>query len=128
MKILIALIASLTLIACGGLSEKEKKGLEFRLSLRNINATTNYQVARINERARLEIKYIGYSKADTAKAIPLELQIFDRQWNSPYDIKRDTAITLDKYLDYCEKHNKNPKYFIDELNEYIDQQTREMRR
>lgn len=104
-------------LSCSGLSKNEKESLDAKIMVHNISAALQYKLAAIDEDTRLQIRYIDYDKAAKEKITRLSMQQFNRNYNEPYDIKKDSTLDLDKYLKYCKAHGYDPVTYIDFMKE-----------
>lgn len=85
--------------------------MNFAINLHNQSAALAYKLACIKEDGNLSVKYYGHPKRDTL--VKLSMDIFRSDYFADYDIKKDTALTLDKYKEYCKAHGYSPKEYIE---------------
>jgi len=112
MRILITIVL-LTLLSCkSGLTESEEKTINLSLTLHNQNARLKFALDSIEEVTKYRIEHIATKNhPDFDKWLQSHMDVFENEWNSPYDIKKDRNLTMDKYLDYCKAYNHDPKAF-----------------
>lgn len=117
MKFLSFILLSILLYSCdsNNLSESDRLSLETDIFIHRTKASLKYNIAAIKARESLEIKYYNWEKKDSA--IALSMDIFNSSWNKPYDIKKDSTLTVDQYLKYCKANNYDPITYADVLIE-----------
>lgn len=112
MKILTLVLFLTVLCGCqSGLSSKEKHELEVMINLHRINANTIFVQDSIRKATALQIEHFGLPQEQLDTMLALTMKVFSNEWNSPYDIKRDRFLTLDKYLEYCKSNNLDAKTY-----------------
>lgn len=110
------LLFVLVLISCkSGLSENDKVVLKYRIQMHNSMTRLEYLRAEMEEEERLRLKYRNYSEDGRKKLVEIGIRGYYNDWNYPYDIKKDTGLTLYEYLKYCEAHNYDPEKYIEFL-------------
>lgn len=119
MKRITAIIALMFIIAsCGndGLTEKEKASMDLTIKLHRINYITENKLEAIDHVTNMSVQKIIQTgwKADSeefkAYSDSLEREVMKRTFNNePYAVYRDTTLTIDSYLAYCDSMKIDPK-------------------
>lgn len=114
MKYLVLILCLSSLWACSGeLSQKEREELAHYINLHNSEAKTQMDIALIKEETEYKIRHMDQSKEEWfSQKLRSHLNLFAMNYNQPYDIRKDTALTVEKYLQYCKAHNYAPKEYI----------------
>lgn len=109
------IVLFLFLISCKSGGDNEL--MKTKLFIHNKNAALKYQYAEIDAETNSQIKYMKYKgDSDYQNLIDLELKSFRLSWNKPYDIQKDSALTYEKYEEYCKAHGYDKETYIN----YID--------
>lgn len=109
-----AVILLMILTSCHGLTRSDREYIRIRIESHNIAAQVRYIYDLHNETVTLIYKYGHAPEDDSMKAA--ELQAWKARWNDPYWINRDTALTVDRFLDYCNIYRLNPRKYIDDID------------
>lgn len=123
-SIILTLLFLIFLSACGdkkdqyGLTEFERNLIEMKLKHRNQDNAVEFEFAVMDKQTDLIITdmRIGRDTMITQKLRKLELEKFISDYNDPYDIAKDTALTYEKYADYCKAHNYDVKTYVNYIN------------
>lgn len=107
MKAFPILLLSIFVLSSCGMSKDDKDTLEANILIHNTKASYQFISARNDEELRLNMKYFGKKEKQTM--INLDLAAWESEWFRFYDIKKDTALTMEKYLEYCKANGFDPK-------------------
>lgn len=97
----------LSLASCHGLSRSDREYIRIRIESHNIAAQVNYHADLFEEKQMLILRY--------GKVPAEEINRFNVNWNNPYTMGRDTALTEESYFEFCRVHGLNPREYIDRL-------------
>ncbi len=113
-------MAVFLIAACNGgdLSKSKKDAIQFTLEIHNSNPELKFKLDSVTEGSNFEISLLKYhlSKDSSTSLIKRQMKIFANDWNTPYDIKKDRDITLDKYVDYCKDNKYDPETYYKVLD------------
>lgn len=98
--------------SCQGLSRSDSEYITLRIQTHNALARERYAEALHNETDMLIYIYGKEGKA----ARQMDLARWKDRWNVPYQAGDDTALTVDRFLDYCNTHRLNPRKYIDDID------------
>jgi hypothetical protein len=115
------LIGMLVFSAC---SEKpDYTPVEQKLSLVRDQAQKQYyldsleSLLKLKDNLEITNNYTKEYTPDSIKNIlKIQGEVFAREYNKEYDIKKDRAVTLQTYLDYCKAHNHDPLTYYKFMN------------
>lgn len=107
-----AALLLMILASCHGLTRSDREYIRLRIETHNALAKARYAEALHNESEMLI--YI-YGKGGRA-ARQMDLARWEARWNIPYGVTDDTALTIDRFLDYCNIHRLNPRKYIDDID------------
>lgn len=111
MKILVAWLLSMLFLSCG-MSKDEKSKIETMIILHNVNVGGRFASDSIKEMERLTIENLRIHKEpEFEDYLRTKGRTYKNNWNTPYEISKDFNLTFDKYTEYCEANNKDPKTF-----------------
>lgn len=126
-RILYVLFISVTIMltACGGLSTKQKELVEENIKHHNaaVRLKNNLQRAKYQkeidefELLNKQLKEVGTNE-DIIKGnnkLIENLQIQLELTGKSSDIKTDSAVTYDQYIDYCKKNDRDPIEFLEDF-------------
>lgn len=99
--------------ACHGLSRSDREYIRISIETHNIMAQVKYISDLHNETEMLIYKYGHTPEDDSMKSA--ELATWKARWNNPYWINRDTALTVDKFMEFCEARKLDPKHYVDQI-------------
>lgn len=112
MKILTAILLSVTILLSCGLSKSKKEHIRTMILLHNSKAYYKFSVDSLKEMERESIRYIKIHKTEEFKEYLRAHGItFKNQWNQPYEISKDYNLSLDKYIEYCKANGKDVETF-----------------
>jgi hypothetical protein len=113
-QMLLTLITIMLLIGCSSeeMSKDELAALQIYINVHNSKALTDLNIAWIKEEGNLEIEHFNIRKtSEFARYKESSEAVFRSNWNKPYQIHKDTALTIKSYLEYCKANGKDPKAF-----------------
>lgn len=100
-------ILLIILTSCHGLTRSDREYIRIRIESHNVAAQVKYIYDLHNETVTLS------PEDDSLKAA--ELSAWKARWNDPYLINRDTALTVDKFMEFCEARKLDPKKYVDQI-------------
>ena len=112
MKIFYTLLLALLIVSCGP-SQKDKSKIELAILGHNIEMgkiTLQEKLNRIDEETKITTLYIqmGHNAEEAKKLARHNIDSINGLMPSMplhYDVARDTALTYEKYMEYCNKNN-----------------------
>ena len=112
------LICPILVVSCDNdsLSKKERVQIQQMIDIHNISTNAAFIGDSMDDqRARL-IRYSALPATERNHKLEIDGKAFKALWNKDYNISRDYNLTLETYLDYCKKNNKDPKTFYQFMN------------
>lgn len=126
-RILYVLFISFTIMltACGGLSTKQKELVEESIKQHNAGVRLKNSLQRAKYQKEIDefellnkqLKEVGTNE-DIIKGnnrLIENLQIQLELTGKSSDIKTDSAVTYDQYIDYCKKYDRDPIEFLEDF-------------
>lgn len=114
MKI-IFLLCLMTILSCNsGLSTKDRDYIQTMIDMHNTIARGKYHEYLINAETEARIQYIGYKLEDSL--VKLTMKSAPGKYFRPYDLKKDTSVTMESYLSYCKAMGYDPKEYASRID------------
>lgn len=112
------IIPAILLFACtaksgDGLSDTERRTLELQIDFIKRKAVMRYKNDSIGNDSKNFARYYGTKNMDTL--MKLSARVFADRWNDPYEITKDSTLSLTEYLKWCKANGYDPVTKIDYL-------------
>lgn len=110
-KIRTAILLSVVLIGCG-ISATDKENIEASIAIHNSRVGQEYVKDSLDADTKFQIENIRIKDDPQFQLLLIRNGLsFKNNWNRPYTIEKDYELTYEKYLEFCDKNNKDEKTF-----------------
>lgn len=116
-RFITAILLSVVIVFCScGASKEDRQNIDAAILIHNTRVHGKFVEDSLQEDSRFQIENMRI-KNDPQFSLLLKRNgmSFKNDWNNPYSIEKDYALTYDKYVEYCDKNGKNVKTFYKEL-------------